>query len=215
MINNDLTTSKWIELLKNPIIENIPCVLLAGGKSSRFTINNIQINKALMPLKSYPSLLEYQYTRLLKLFKQVIISTKKSYALNAPYLLEKESGLFSPLFGIHNAFLTLQTPYIFFIPIDTPLVSFESIKALCGIQNFSVVYAKSPTKEHYLISLWHQSTLNALNYALKTQNYRLSDLVKNTSSVAIHFNQEEEFLNLNTLKDYELAVQILKKRANG
>lgn len=167
-----------------------------------------------MPLKSYSSLLEYQYTRLLKLFKKVIISTKKSYDLNAPYLLEKESNLFSPLFGIHNAFLTLKTPYIFFIPIDTPLVSFESIKALCGIKNFSVIYAKSPTKEHYLISLWHQNSLNALCYALKT-NYRLSDLVKNTSSVAINFNQEEEFLNLNTLKDYELAVQILKKRANG
>ncbi|MGN8486945.1 molybdenum cofactor guanylyltransferase MobA [Helicobacter pylori] len=176
--------------MKNPIIDNIPCVLLAGGKSSRFTINNVPINKALMPLKSYPSLLEYQYTRLLKLFKQVI-------------------------FGIHNAFLTLQTPYIFFIAIDTPLVSFESIKALCGIQNFSVVYAKSPTKEHYLISLWHQSILNALNYALKTQNYRLSDLIKNASSTAIHFDKEEEFLNLNTLKDYELAVQILKEGSNG
>ncbi|MGL2694131.1 molybdenum cofactor guanylyltransferase MobA [Helicobacter pylori] len=201
--------------MKNPIIDNIPCVLLAGGKSSRFTINNIPINKALMPFESYSSLLEYQYSRLLKLFKQVIISAKKSYELNAPYLLERESGLFSPLFGIHNAFLTLQTPYIFFIPIDTPLVSFESIKALCGVKNFSVVYAKSPTKEHYLISLWHQSILNALSYALKTQNYRLSDLVKNTSSVAIHFNQEEEFLNLNTLKDYELAVQILKERSNG
>ncbi|GAA7665137.1 molybdenum cofactor guanylyltransferase MobA [Helicobacter pylori] len=201
--------------MKNPIIDNIPCVLLAGGKSSRFIINNIQINKALMPLKSYPSLLEYQYSRLLKLFKQVIISAKKSYELNAPYLLEKESGLFSPLVGIHNAFLTLQTPYIFFIAIDAPLVSFESIKILCGIQNFSVVYAKSPTKEHYLISLWHQSILNALNYALKTQNYRLSDLMKNTPSIAINFNQEEEFLNLNTLKDYELAVQILKEESNG
>ncbi|GAA7627619.1 molybdenum cofactor guanylyltransferase MobA [Helicobacter pylori] len=201
--------------MKNPIIDNIPCVLLAGGKSSRFITNNIQTNKALMPFESHASLLEYQYTRLLKLFKKVIISAKKSYELNAPYLLEKKSDLFSPLFGIHNAFLTLQTPYIFFIPIDTPLVSFESIKALCGVKNFSVVYAKSPTKEHYLISLWHQNIFNALSYALKTQNYRLSDLVKNTSSIAMHFNKEEEFLNLNTLKDYELAVQILKERANG
>lgn len=204
-----------MDLLKNPIINDIPCVLLAGGKSSRFITNNIQINKALMPFESYFSLLEHQYTRLLKLFKKVIISAKKSYELNAPYLLERESDLFSPLFGIYNAFLTLQTPYIFFIPIDTPLVSFESIKALCGIKNFSVVYAKSPTKEHYLISLWHQNILNALSYALKTQNYRLSDLVKNTSSIAMHFNKEEEFLNLNTLKDYELAVQILKERTNG
>ncbi|GAA8713288.1 molybdenum cofactor guanylyltransferase MobA [Helicobacter pylori] len=201
--------------MKNPNIDNIPCVLLAGGKSSRFITNNIQINKALMPFESYSILLEYQYMRLLKLFKKVIISAKKSYGLNAPYLLEKESDLFSPLFGIYNAFLTLQTPYIFFIPIDTPLVSFESIKALCGIKNFSVIYAKSPTKEHYLISLWHQSVLNALCYALKTQNYRLSDLVKNTSSIAMHFNKEEEFLNLNTLKDYELAVHILKERTNG
>ncbi len=102
--------------MKNPIIDNIPCVLLAGGKSSRFIINNIQINKALMPFESYSSLLEYQYTRLLKLFKKVIISAKKSYELNAPYLLERESDLFSPLFGIYNAFLTLQTPYIFFYP---------------------------------------------------------------------------------------------------
>ncbi len=168
-----------------------------------------------MPFESHASLLEHQYTRFLKLFKKVIISAKKSYELNAPYLLERESDLFSPLFGIYNAFLTLQTPYIFFIPIDTPLVSFESIKDLCGIKNFSVVYAKSPTKEHYLISLWHQNNLNALSYALKTQNYRLSDLVKNTSSIAMHFNKEEEFLNLNTLKDYELAVQILKERTNG
>ncbi|GAA9997155.1 molybdenum cofactor guanylyltransferase MobA [Helicobacter pylori] len=168
-----------------------------------------------MPFESHASLLEHQYTRLLKLFKKVIISAKKSYELNAPYLLERESDLFSPLFGIYNTFLTLQTPYIFFIPIDTPLVSFESIKALCGIKNFRVVYAKSPTKEHYLISLWHQNNLNALSYALKTQNYRLSDLVKNTSSIAMHFNKEEEFLNLNTLKDYELAVQILKERTNG
>ncbi|GAA9032681.1 molybdenum cofactor guanylyltransferase MobA [Helicobacter pylori] len=201
--------------MKNPIIDDIPCVLLAGGKSSRFITNNIQTNKALMPFESHASLLEYQYTHLLKLFKKVIISAKKSYELNAPYLLERESDLFSPLFGIYNAFLTLQTPYIFFIPIDTPLVSFESIKALCGVKNFSVVYAKSPTKEHYLISLWHQNSLNALSYALKTQNYRLSDLVKNTSSIAMHFNKEEEFLNLNTLKDYELAVQILKERTNG
>ncbi|WP_154413851.1 molybdenum cofactor guanylyltransferase MobA [Helicobacter pylori] len=201
--------------MKNPIINDIPCVLLAGGKSSRFITNNIQINKALMPFESYFILLEHQYMHLLKLFKKVIISAKKSYELNATYLLERESDLFSPLFGIYNAFLTLQTPYIFFIPIDTPLVSFESIKALCGVKNFSVVYAKSPTKEHYLISLWHQNSLNALNYALKTQNYRLSDLVKNTSSIAMHFNKEEEFLNLNTLKDYELAVQILKERTNG
>ncbi|GAA9745306.1 molybdenum cofactor guanylyltransferase MobA [Helicobacter pylori] len=201
--------------MKNPIINDIPCVLLAGGKSSRFITNNIQINKALMPFESYSSLLEYQYTHLLKLFKKVIINAKKSYELNAPYLLEKKSDLFSPIFGIYNAFLILQTPYIFFIPIDTPLVSFESIKALCGIKNFSVVYAKSPTKEHYLISLWHQNTLNAISYALKTQNYRLSDLVKNTSSIAMHLDKEEEFLNLNTLKDYELAVQILKERTNG
>ncbi|WRC68135.1 molybdenum cofactor guanylyltransferase MobA [Helicobacter pylori] len=201
--------------MKNPIIDNIPCVLLAGGKSSRFITNNIQINKALMPFESYSSLLEYQYMHLLKLFKKVIISAKKSYELNASYLLERESDLFSPLFGIYNAFLTLQTHYIFFIPIDTPLVSFESIKALCGIKNFSVIYAKSPTKEHYLISLWHQNTLNALNYALKTQNYRLSDLVKNTSSIAMYLDKEKEFLNLNTLKDYELAVQILKERTNG
>ncbi len=100
--------------MKNPIIGNIPCVLLAGGKSSRFIINGAQSNKALMPFESCSSLLEYQYTRLLKLFKQVVISAKKSYALNAPYLLEKESDLFSPLVGIYNAFFNIANPLYFF-----------------------------------------------------------------------------------------------------
>ncbi|WP_104761430.1 molybdenum cofactor guanylyltransferase MobA [Helicobacter cetorum] len=201
--------------MENPIISNIPCVLLAGGKSSRFIVNNTQANKALMPFESCSSLLEYQYTRLLTHFKKVFISVKKPFKLNAPYLLETESEIFSPLFGIYNAFLTLQTPYIFFITIDTPLVSFDSINALCEIQNFSVAYAKSPTKEHYLISLWHKNVLDTLANAIKNQNYRLSTLIKNMPTMAIDFHNEEEFLNLNTLKDYELALKILKEREHG
>ncbi|GAA8992938.1 hypothetical protein Taitung14_07820 [Helicobacter pylori] len=47
-----------MDLLKNPIIDNVPCVLLAGSKSSRFITNDIQINKVLMPFESYSSLLE-------------------------------------------------------------------------------------------------------------------------------------------------------------
>ncbi len=168
-----------------------------------------------MPFESYSSLLEYQYTRLLTHFKEVFISVKKPFKLNTPYLLETENGIFSPLFGIHNAFLTLQTTYIFFITIDTPLVSFESINALCEIQNFSVAYAKSPNKEHYLISLWHINSLDILANAIKNKNYRLSTLIKNTHSIAIDFDNEEEFLNLNTLKDYELALKILKERNHG
>ncbi len=168
-----------------------------------------------MPFESYSSLLEYQYTRLLTHFKKVFISVKKPFKLNAPYLLETENETFSPLFGIYNAFLTLQTPYIFFITIDAPLVSFESINTLCEIQNFSVVYAKSPTKEHYLISLWHKNVLDTLANAIKTQNYRLSTLIKSMPTKTIDFHNEEEFLNLNTLKDYELALKILKEREHG
>ncbi|AFI04636.1 molybdenum cofactor guanylyltransferase MobA [Helicobacter cetorum] len=201
--------------MKLPFINDIPCVLLAGGKSSRFIVNNAQTNKALMPFKSYSSLLEYQYTRLLTHFKEVFISVKKPFKLNAPYLLETENEIFSPLFGIHNAFLTLQTPYIFFITIDTPLVSFDSINVLCEIQNFSVVYAKSPIKEHYLISLWHKNVLDTLNNAIKNKNYRLSTLIKSMPTKSIDFDSEEEFLNLNTLKDYELALKILKEKKHG
>ncbi|WP_104713790.1 molybdenum cofactor guanylyltransferase MobA [Helicobacter cetorum] len=201
--------------MKLPFINDVPCVLLAGGKSSRFIVNNTQANKALMPFESYSSLLEYQYTRLLTHFKKVFISVKKPFKLNAPYLLETENETFSPLFGIYNAFLTLQTPYIFFITIDAPLVSFESINTLCEIQNFSVVYAKSPTKEHYLISLWHKNVLDTLANAIKTQNYRLSTLIKSMPTKTIDFHNEEEFLNLNTLKDYELALKILKEREHG
>jgi len=50
---------------------NIPCVIFAGGKSSR-----MGENKALLPFAGFETLTEYQYTRLSKIFSSVYISCK-------------------------------------------------------------------------------------------------------------------------------------------
>ena len=50
---------------------DIPCVIFAGGKSSR-----MGEDKALLPFAEFNTLTEFQLTRLKKIFKTVYISCK-------------------------------------------------------------------------------------------------------------------------------------------
>jgi len=50
---------------------DLPCILFAGGKSSR-----MGEDKSLLPFGGYSSLAQFQYVRLSKLFTHVSISTK-------------------------------------------------------------------------------------------------------------------------------------------
>ena len=50
---------------------NIPVVIIAGGKSSR-----MGRDKALLPFGNYETLVQFQYERLKKIFKDVYISWK-------------------------------------------------------------------------------------------------------------------------------------------
>jgi len=51
---------------------DIPCVIFAGGKSSR-----MGEDKSLLPFSSFKTLTEFQLSRLSKIFKNVYISTKE------------------------------------------------------------------------------------------------------------------------------------------
>ena len=64
------------------MIKNIPCVILAGGKSSR-----MGEDKSLLPFPPYKTLTHYQYQRLNKIFKNVYISSKDSSKLASDFLI--------------------------------------------------------------------------------------------------------------------------------
>ncbi|WP_121022020.1 NTP transferase domain-containing protein [Helicobacter vulpis] len=185
----------------------IPCVILTGGKSARMRVGEQWRDKALLRFGDQPSLLAYQHAKMARLFEQVYISAKTPYDLQAAYILDASPHCFNPLLGIGRALKELQQR-IFVIPIDMPLVSAQSILALCEhSQKAGVVYAKS-ARHFYLLGCWQPCVLDAIDDALQS-NASIYALLEQVDSVAIEVTDSSEFSNCNTYADYQHALRSL------
>ncbi|WP_231622485.1 NTP transferase domain-containing protein [Helicobacter heilmannii] len=184
------------------LVQDLSCVLLCGGQSKRMQIEGQQFNKALLPFK-YTTLLEYQYTRLQQWFKEVYISCKQPYPLQARYLTEPSTH-FNPLFGMAHALSSLKAPMVF-IPVDMPFIRQESLlKLYDNREKAPLIYLKSP-KTFYLPSLCQPSALGFLQEALKSAEQRVGAVFEKIGfSVAVA--ESKEFSNLNTYSDYLRAL---------
>lgn len=200
-------------------ISTFECVILAGGKSHR-----MGKNKALLPFGK-ENLLEFQYRRMSEIFLKVFVSCKKNLDLKPLEILfgksfknrflQEDSVLFSPLVGIINAFSFLESKGIFFISVDTPFISDETIRTICAIEgNYDIIYPKSCQKSHYLSALWMESCISSTRKALKIGNYKLGDLVANLKSFCLECEDKLEFANLNYPKDYQDALKRFRQQ-NG
>lgn len=189
---------------------SIPCVILSGGKSSR-----MGEDKALLPFGDFPSLAQFQYHRLSRLFSRVYLSCKESTRFPFPaHFIEDKSDIFAPSIAIESAFEALESPWIFFITVDSPLVSEESIRAILSApqESHHAILAQTPLKKHYLIGLYHRGILPRLRALLEASNYRLRDLAETPETLFIPFENEAEFSNLNTPQDYQSALLRVKQK---
>ena len=168
----------------------IPCVILAGGKSSRLGKDKTQI-----PLGGY-SLSQWVFMRLREISDDVYISTKQrdKFCFDAPFLVEKDP-IYAPIVGMINAFNTLKAQELLFT------------------SSAAIAYAKSTDKAHYLISKWHISLLDALLWAYKSKMYALHRIIESHPSEGITATDEECF-NINTMTDYTQALRVLETLQN-
>jgi len=99
---------------------SIPCVIFAGGKSSR-----MGEDKALLPFASFSTLAEYQQTKLSKLFTHVYISCKEknNFPFEANFIEDDKTNVtFAPTAGFLASFKASK----------------EGIQPLCGIYHRSL-----------------------------------------------------------------------------
>lgn len=185
----------------------IPCVILAGGKSSRLGVDKTQIDFG------GESLSKWVFTRLSHICENVYISAKKSdkWTFQAPFLIEK-SRVFAPLIGMINAFEMLKAQEILFVSVDTPFVSKQTLWHIAH-SNAPIAYAQS-TKAHYLIAKWHICLLDALLAARKSKLYALRYIVESHPHISIPAT-EEECLNINTQEHYAEALKLLALGASN
>jgi len=186
---------------------DIPCVILAGGRSSR-----MQEDKCFLPFANHKSLVQYQYDKLSKIFKKVYISSKiKKFPINSNFnLILDEYNTYSPLIALQSIFNNINDEKVFIITVDAPLVSEENMLELINkSKNFEITIAKDKSIQHNLIGVFNRGLLNNINENIKNNIHKINYLIKNSKNNIVEFENESEFINLNTKDDYKKALLLL------
>ncbi|UCN00260.1 molybdenum cofactor guanylyltransferase MobA [Sulfurimonas sp. SWIR-19] len=188
---------------------DIPCVIFAGGKSSR-----MGKNKALLPFAGFNTLAEYQYRRLSKIFSNVSISCKDKsvFSFDANFIEDKKvSSVFAPTLGFVTVFDTLGAEKIFVLSVDTPFVSQREIEKIILADNSAAdaVIAKTDEGVQPLCGIYSKNLQAKFLQMLHENNHKLGYLLQNSKTTYVYFPDTKPFLNMNHPKDYQNALKIL------
>ena len=187
---------------------DIPCIIFAGGKSSR-----MGRDKALLPFGGCNSLAEYQYRRLSELFSHVYISAKESKFDFAADIIEDlpSQNVFAPTAGFEAMFKKLKGERLFVLSVDTPFVSEREIRRLLESdrEELDAVIAKTASGTHPMCGIYHRSLLPSFERMLQEENHRLGQLLKKSKTIFVDFGDETPFANLNHPHEYEEAFKSL------
>ncbi len=185
---------------------DIPCVIFAGGKSSR-----MGEDKSLLPFGGFNTLTEFQLFRLHKIFKNVYISCKDKSKFNfqADFIEDiKTSSTYAPTAGFVAIFEHLTCDRFFVLSVDTPFVGKNEIEQLikADILDYDATIAKTASGIQPMCGMYHRSISEKFNQMFKEENHKLGYLLKNSKTIFVDFEDEKSFLNLNHPHEYQEAL---------
>ena len=198
---------------------NIIGVILAGGKSSRFGSN-----KSLSKLANN-KLIEHVINKIDKYFPEILVVSNDSGLKieNQKIKIIKDciKGYLGPLVGVLSAMKYANSfenkfKWIITFPCDTPF--FEKLIVEQMIEKATspkekIYFVKDKKQRHNIFGLWSTSLEKVLEEDLNN-NFRKVDLWADKigcNFIEKDIQNENEFLNINTKKDLEMAEKIYKK----
>ncbi|MEA2073931.1 MAG: molybdenum cofactor guanylyltransferase MobA [Campylobacterota bacterium] len=188
---------------------SIPCVIFAGGKSSR-----MGEDKALLPFGEYKTLTEFQYSRLSKIFSHVYISckNKNKFDFDANFIEDvNHTEVYAPTLGFASSFKKLEQESFFVISVDSPFIDLKTIKKIVSNDNstFDATIARTPNGIEPLCGIYHSSLESSFNDMLKTSNHKLGFLLGESNTQYIDFTNDAPFANLNHPHEYKKALSLI------
>jgi molybdopterin-guanine dinucleotide biosynthesis protein A len=188
---------------------DIPCVIFAGGKSSR-----MGEDKALLPFSSFETLTEFQLSRLSKIFKTVYISCKEKskFDFEAKFIEDiPTEDIFAPTTGFIATFEELKEECFFALSVDAPFVSRNEIEKLIDADSIEVDATVSKTLRGIqpMCAIYHRSLQKEFVRMLQEDNHKLGFLLKNSKMNTVYFEDEKPFLNLNNPDEYQEALVLI------
>lgn len=178
-----------------------PCVILAGGKSSR-----MGKDKSLLPFRGYQSLTQFQHARLSSLFESLLISTKEDKFDTRLELILDDNDEFSPMVALEKIFSNFDNRHIFILSVDTPFVTEKEIKKLYNfIDEFDIVIPKTPSYTHQLCGFYHSSLAPICKKLASNNIHKIRKLYEFAKVKYVEFDNEKPFVNLNYEYEYQKA----------
>ena len=186
-----------------------PCVILAGGKSSR--MNNV--NKAFVFVDNY--------TLISRIIKK-ISNNNLPIAINANEHLDKFSkfgfeiikdkfvGHLGPLSGIYTALFwanCLKYKWVFTLPCDVPFFPNDIFLKVNNLlddknKNFDLISVTSNLKTHHVISLWNIKLIEDLQIKIANGLRKVDIFTSDLKVKYIHYNfngnEIDPFYNINS-----------------
>ncbi len=194
---------------------DIPCVVFAGGKSSR-----MGEDKSLLPFGSHKTLSEFQLSRLQKLFKNVYISckTKDKFDFEADFIDDVQTdslnqggqAIYAPTAGFVSVFEQLKSDRFFAISVDAPFIDKDEINRIIDADkdDADATIAKTESGIQPMCGIYHRSLEESFITMLKEDNHKLGFLLKNSKTNYVFFDDEKPFLNLNHPHEYKAALEL-------
>ncbi len=180
-----------------------PCVILAGGKSSR-----MGVDKSKLKFGGFGSLCEYQVSRLKPLFKSVHVSSKEDkFDFDVDLILDSED-IFSPMVALKKILFYFENTPVFILSVDAPFVGENEIKRLYEYTKTSdIVIPKTSSYTHQLCGFYRSNLAFTCKKLLSQDIHKIRALFEHAKVKCVEFEDEKAFMNLNYFDEYEKALK--------
>lgn len=188
---------------------DFPCVIFAGGKSSR-----MGEDKALLPFGNFTTLTQFQLHKLTKIFTNVYISCKNKgrFPFEAYFIEDTcNKSTYAPTAGFVSTFEYLKCEKFFALSVDTPFIDENTIVTLINSdkKNLDACVATLNSQIQPMCGIYHSSLQKSFLEMLENNNHKLGLLLKSSKTQYIDFNDSNEFLNLNSPQEYQQALKLI------
>ena len=196
---------------------NILAVVLAGGKSQRFGQDKSQVKF------QGKMLIDHILSEIIDQFNETLIVTNKKINFmnsNKISITKDFKENLGPLGGVLSAMKWIKTNnrkynWISTFPTDTPFFTKKELKSFyekIKINDSKLFFVKSQKTIHNIFGVWSLELINQLEIDLLAGKRKVEDWAKSVgvSIIEIEYKSIDPFFNINTKKDLDEALRIVK-----
>ena len=196
---------------------NILAVVLAGGKSQRFGQDKSQVKF------QGKMLIDHILSEIIDQFNETLIVTNKKINFmnsNKISITKDFKENLGPLGGVLSAMKWIKTNnrkynWISTFPTDTPFFTKKELKTFyekIKINDSKLFFVKSQKTIHNIFGVWSLDLINQLEIDLLAGKRKVEDWAKSVgvSIIEIEYKSIDPFFNINTKKDLDEALRIIK-----